>query len=318
MPMLRRPLLAAPALLLAPRAFAQAWPARPIRLVVPFPPGGTTDVVARLIAQRLTGTLGQNVVVENRGGAGGTIGSDNVAKSPADGHHFVVANIASQGVGPSVFPNIPYDAVRDFSYVAMIAEVPSVLAVNVRTPVHDLAEFVALARQRPGLAMGSPGNGSASHVKQVMFTRLARIETTHIPYRGSGPALSDLVAGQLDSLITTTVEAGRNERVRMIAVTSAERLRQWPELRTFAEQGYPDLVAPTWFAIAGPAGVPDSILARMHEEVLAALALPDIAARLDEIGATPQRRSRTALTAFVANEVRRWGELVRSANVTAD
>jgi tripartite-type tricarboxylate transporter receptor subunit TctC len=316
--MLRRPFLAAPALLLAPRAFAQGWPARPIRLVVPFPPGGTTDVVARLIAQRLTATLGQNVVIENRGGAGGTIGSDNVAKSPPDGHAFVVANIASQGVGPSVFPNIPYDALRDFSYVAMIAEVPSVLAVNVRTPVHDLAEFIALARQRPGIAMGSPGNGSASHVKQVMFTRLARIETTHIPYRGSGPALTDLVSGQLDSLITTTVEAGRNERVRMIAVTSAERLRQWPELRTFAEQGFPDLIAPTWFAIAGPAGVPEPILARMHEEVLAALAMPEIAQRLDEIGATPQRRARADLTAFVANEVRRWGEIVRSAGVTAD
>lgn len=316
--MLRRPFLAAPALLLPARAFAQAWPARPIRLVVPFPPGGTTDVVARLIAQRLTTTLGQNVVIENRGGAGGTIGSDNVAKAPPDGHAFVVANIASQGVGPSVFPNIPYDALRDFSYIAMIAEVPSVLAVNVRTPVHDLAEFIAWARQRPGLAMGSPGNGSASHVKQVMFTRLANIQTTHIPYRGSGPALTDLVSGQLDSLITTTVEAGRNERVRMLAVTSATRLRQWPELRTFAEQGYPDLVAPTWFAIAGPAGVPEAILTRMHDEVTAALALPEIAQRLDEIGATPQRRTRAELTAFVANEVRRWGEIVRSAGVTAD
>lgn len=217
-----------------------------------------------------------------------------------------------------MFPNIPCDALRDFSYVAMIAEVPSVLAVNLRTPVHDLAAFIAWARQRPGLAMGSPGNGSASHVKQVMFTRLARIETTHVPDRGSGPALSDLVAGQLDSLLATTVEAGRNERVRMLAVTGAERLRQWPELRTFAEQGFPDLVAPTSFAIAGPAGVPEPIHARMHEEVMAALALPETAQRLDEIGATPQRRSRAEPTAFVANEVRRWGELVRSANVTAD
>jgi tripartite-type tricarboxylate transporter receptor subunit TctC len=312
----RRTLLAAlPLIGVAPSARAQAWPTRPVRVIVPFPPGGTTDVVMRLIAQRLTETLGQPVVVENRAGAGGTIGSDVAAKSPPDGTTFVVANIASQGVGPSVYRTMPYDAVRDFTYVAMVAEVPSVLAVNVNSPARTLAEFVALARQRPGLAVGSPGNGSASHVKQVLLGRLAGIETTHVPYRGSGPALNDLVAGQLDSLITTTVEAGRNERVRMLAVTSAERLANWPDLPTFAELGYRELVASNWFAIAGPAGLPAEVADRMHRETLAALREPAIADRLAQIGATPRPLSRAELSAFVAAEVARWGEIVREAGV---
>ncbi|WP_137123778.1 tripartite tricarboxylate transporter substrate binding protein [Roseomonas sp. HF4] len=312
----RRTLLAAlPALALATPARAQSWPTRPVRVIVPFPPGGTTDVVMRLIAQKLTETLGQPVVVENRAGAGGTIGSDVAAKSPPDGATFVVANIASQGVGPSVYRSMPYDAVRDFTYVAMIAEVPSVLAVNVNSPARTLAEFVALARQRPGIAVGSPGNGSASHVKQVLLGRLAGIETTHVPYRGSGPALNDLVAGQLDSLITTTVEAGRNERVRMLAVTSAERLANWPDLPTFAELGYRELVASNWFAIAGPAGLPAEVADRMHRETLAALREPAIADRLAQIGATPRPLSRAELLAFVAAEVARWGAIVRAAGV---
>jgi tripartite-type tricarboxylate transporter receptor subunit TctC len=314
--MQRRTLLAAlPGLAVASPALAQAWPARPVRVIVPFPPGGTTDVVMRLIAQRLTATLGQPVVVENRAGAGGTVGSDVAAKSPPDGTTFVVANIASQGVGPSVYRAMPYDAVRDFTYVAMIAEVPSVLAVNVESPARTLAEFVALAKQRPGIAVGSPGNGSASHVKQVLLSRLAGIETTHVPYRGSGPALNDLVAGQLDSLITTTVEAGRNDRVRMLAVTSAERLANWPDLPTFAELGYRDLVATNWFAIAGPAGLPAAVADRMHAETLAALREAAIADRLAQIGATPRPLSRADLSAFVAAEVARWGEIVRVAGV---
>jgi len=315
----RRALLAAlPAMALAAPVAAQSWPARPVRVIVPFPPGGTTDVVMRLIAQRLTETLGQPVVVENRAGAGGTIGSDVAAKSAPDGATFVVANIASQGVGPSVYRTMPYDAVRDFTYVAMVAEVPSVLAVNVNSPARTLAEFVALAKQRPGIAVGSPGNGSASHVKQVLLGRLAGIETTHVPYRGSGPALNDLVAGQLDSLITTTVEAGRNDRVRMLAVTSAERLANWPDLPTFAELGYRELVASNWFAIAGPAGLPAEIADRMHRETLAALRDATIATRLAEIGATPRPLSRAELSGFVASEVARWGAIVRAANVRID
>jgi tripartite-type tricarboxylate transporter receptor subunit TctC len=312
----RRALLLLP---LATPALAQApWPARTIRLVVPFPPGGTTDVVARLLTARLSETLGQSVVVENRAGAGGTVGSDVVARSPPDGYMLVVSNIASHGVGPSVYQRLPYDALRDFTHIAMMAEIPSVLAINAARPERSLADFIAWARREPGLRVGSPGNGSSSHVKQELFKRLAGIELTHVPYRGSGPALNDLVAGNLDGLITTLQEAGRNERVRLLAVTAAERHPLWPDLPTFRELGFAPLVASTWFGVSGPAGLPDAIADRLNAEVVAALATPGIAPRLAEIGASASRMTRAAYTAFVAAEIARWAEVVRVSGARVD
>lgn len=316
--MRRRTLLMLPAALLAaPRARAQAWPARAVRLVVPFPPGGTTDFVARLVADRLAAALGQPFVVENRAGAGGTVGSDVVAKSAPDGHTLVVSNVASHGVGPSVYPNVPYDPVRDFAHVALIAEIPSVLVVNAESPIRDLAGFLAAARAKPGgLSVGSPGNGTSSHVKQELLKRAAGIETVHVPYRGSGPMMNDVAAGQIDAMITTLVEAGRNPRFRLLAVTSAERVPGWPEVPTFAERGYPDLVASTWFGLSGPAATPRAVVARLNAEVLAALAVPEIEKALAERGATPRRLSAAGFTAFVAAEVARWGAVVRAAGIT--
>lgn len=317
--MRRRHLLALPATLALPGvAGAQAWPTRPVRMIVPFPPGGTTDVVARLVAQRLSVTLGQSVVIENRAGAGGTLGSDLVAKSPPDGQAFVVSNIASHGVGPSVYRTMPYDSVRDFTHVALMAEVPSVLVVNAASPIRSLADFVAAARARPGISVGSPGNGTSSHAKQEMLKRAAGIETTHIPYRGSGPMMNDLAAGNVDAIITTLVEAGRNERFRLLAVTAAQRVEGWPDVPTFPELGYADLVASTWFGLSGPAGLPAPITARLNAEVLAALAHPDVAPRLVEAGATPRRMSAAEYQAFVATEVRRWAAVVQAAGIRAE
>ena len=317
--MRRRHLLALPATLALPGiAQAQAWPARPVRMIVPFPPGGTTDVVARLVAQRLSVTLGQSFVIENRAGAGGTLGSDLVAKSPPDGQAFVVSNIASHGVGPSVYRAMPYDSVRDFTHVALMAEVPSVLVVNAASPIRSLADFVAAARARPGMSVGSPGNGTSSHAKQEILKRAAGIETTHVPYRGSGPMMNDLAAGNVDAIITTLVEAGRNERFRLLAVTAAQRVEGWPDVPTFPELGYPDLVASTWFGLSGPAGLPAPITARLNAEVLAALAHPDVAPRLVEAGATPRRMSAAEYQAFVAAEVRRWAAVVQAAGIRAE
>jgi tripartite-type tricarboxylate transporter receptor subunit TctC len=312
----RRPLLALPALLAtSSRARAQAWPSRPIRVVVPFPPGGTTDFIARLVSQRLATVLGQNVVIENRAGAGGTLGSDAVAKSPPDGTLLVVSNIASHGVGPSVYQTMPYDSVRDFSHIALMAEIPSVLAVNVASPIRTLADFVAAAKAKPGMTVGSPGNGTSSHAKQVMLGRSAGIETTHVPYRGSGPMMNDLVAGNLDAIITTLVEAGRNERFRLLAVTAPSRVPGWPDVPTFVELGHPSIVASTWFGLSGPAGLPEAVVQRLNAEVLAALATPEIAARLVETGATPRPMTPAQYTAFIAEEVRRWAEVVRIGNI---
>jgi tripartite-type tricarboxylate transporter receptor subunit TctC len=317
--MRRRHLLALPASLALPGiARAQAWPSRPVRMIVPFPPGGTTDVVARLVAQRLSVTLGQSFVIENRAGAGGTLGSDLVAKSPPDGLAFVVSNIASHGVGPSVYRAMPYDSVRDFTHVALMAEVPSVLVVSATSPIRTLADFVAAARARPGMSVGSPGNGTSSHAKQEILKRAAAIETTHVPYRGSGPMMNDLAAGNVDAIITTLVEAGRNERFRLLAVTAAQRVEGWPDVPTFPELGYPDLVASTWFGLSGPAGLPAPITERLNAEVLAALAHPDVAPRLVEAGATPRRMSAADYQAFVAAEVRRWAAVVQAAGIRAE
>jgi tripartite-type tricarboxylate transporter receptor subunit TctC len=317
----RRSILALPALLAAPRiASAQpaGWPARPVRVIVPFPPGGTTDFIARLVTQRLATVFGQGFVIENRAGAGGTVGSDVVAKSPPDGYALVISNIASFGVGPSVYRTMPYDSVRDFSHIALMAEIPSVLAVNAASPIRTLADFIAAAKARPGISIASPGNGTSSHAKQVILQRSAGIETTHIPYRGSGPMMNDLTAGAVEAMITTLVEAGRNERFRLLAVTADARVAGWPDLPTFKELGHPDLVASTWFGLSGPANMPAPLVERLNAEVLAALALPEISARLVETGATPRRMSAAEYTAFIAAEVRRWAEVVRVGNIRAE
>jgi len=321
-PMLRRALLASPALAVlaaGPLRAQGAWPARPVRVVVPFPPGGTTDVIARLVSQRLGTVLGQPFVIENRAGAGGTVGSDLVAKSPPDGHAFVVSNIASHGVGPSVYRAMPYDSLRDFTHVALIAEVPSVLVVNASSPIRSLADFIAAARARPGqVTVASPGNGTSSHAKQEILKRSAGIDTIHVPYRGSGPMMNDVSAGAVDAMITTLVEAGRNERFRLLAVTAASRVEGWPEVPTFVELGHPDLVASTWFGISGPAGLPEPIVARLNAEILSALAHPEIAPRLVETGATPRRMSAAEYTGFVAAEIRRWAAVVQAAGIRAE
>ncbi|NKE46121.1 tripartite tricarboxylate transporter substrate binding protein [Roseomonas frigidaquae] len=306
--------LAAPSL-----AAAQgSYPTRTVRVVVPFPPGGTTDFIARLVCARLTTVFGQTFVVENRAGAGGTLGSDQVAKSPPDGLTLIVSNIASFGVGPSVYRSMPYNSVTDFAHVALMAEIPSVLAVNVSSPIRSLADFITAAKARPGLNVGSPGNGTSSHAKQAILQRSAGIETTHVPYRGSGPMMNDVAGGALESMITTLVEAGRNERFRLLAVTADSRVPGWPDLPTFKELGHPDLVASTWFGLSAPAGTPAPIVNRLNAEVLAALATPEITARLIETGATPRRMTAPEYSAFVAAEVRRWAAVVQQAGIRLD
>ena len=315
--MLRRTALA----LLATPALAQAaWPlGRPIRIVVAFPPGGGTDIIGRIAAQRLGPALGAQVVVENRPGAGGTLGTDVVAKSPPDGFTLLLSNIASNGVAAGVYRALPYDPATAFTHIALLADTPSALSVNVASPVQNLADYLALARRTPGgLAIGSPGNGSSSHVLGATLARLAGVALTHVPYRGSNPALTDLVAGQLDSAITTLAETLHNPRLRRLAVTSAERIPLAPEIATFAELGFPAMTAPTWFGLSAPAGLPDAIADRLHAECMAFLAAPEVVERLNALVALPGRLSRPAYQAFVAAEIRRWTEQARAANATAE
>jgi len=305
---------------LATPALAQtAWPlGRPIRIIVPFPPGGATDIVGRIAAQKLGPALGAQVVVENRPGAGGTLGTDLVARAPPDGYTLLLSNIASNGVAAGVYRALPYNPLTDFTHIALLADTPSVLSVNVRSPAQDLAGFLALARRQGGLSLGSPGNGSSSHVLGATLARLTGAPLEHIPYRGSNPALTDLVAGQLDAAITTMAETLHNPALRLLASTAPARVPMAPNLPTFAELGFPQMTAPTWFGLSAPAGLPDAIADRLHAECMAFLAAPDVTERLNALVALPGALSRPAYQAFVTAEVRRWTEQARAASATAE
>lgn len=303
-------------LALAAPASAQA---RPIRLVVPFPPGGTADILARLAAREMEAALSQPVVVENRPGAGATLGSDLVAKSAPDGTTLLLSNIASQGIAPAVLPSIPYDSLRDFTHIALVAAVPSGVVVSARSPYRTLAELLAAARARPGaIRFGSNGNGTSSHAKLEILNRAAGVQITHVPYRGSQPAVTDIIAGTIEGLIAAVPDVGRNEGLRMLAVTTPERLPRWPDVPCMAELGFPTLVASNWFGISGPAGMNAEVADRLNAAIRAGLATPAMAERLADLGAAPNQLDRAAFTAQVATDIARWAEIVRTANIRAD
>jgi tripartite-type tricarboxylate transporter receptor subunit TctC len=311
--MLRRSLLLAT---LATPALAQA---RPLRLIVPFPPGGTVDILGRLVQPEMEQRLGQTVVVENRPGAGGMIGSDVVAKSPADTPVLVISNIASHGVGAAVNRTMPYDPLRDFTHVGLIAAVPTALAVSATGRFTTLAQFIDEARARPGaVRVGSSGNGTTGHAKTEMLARAAGVELIHVPYRGSTPASIDVIGGQTEGVMAAVPDVGRNDRLRLLAITSSERATRWPDVPTFKELGFPTLEANNWFGLSGPAGMDAGLAARINAALVAALATPAMAQRLTDLGTAPNRMSPADYTALVASELPRWARIVQEANIRAD
>lgn len=316
----RRSLLAAAALALPAPSLAQAWPARPVRIILTLGPGSTMDVITRLVTAQVSAALGQQFVVEPRPGAGGTIAGDAVAKATPDGYTLGVFSVQSHAVAPSVYPAVPYDTTRDFAHIAMLAELPLVLGVSAASPIRSLDDFVIAARARGGLTVGTNGNGSSAHATIERFRRLAGISLTHVPYRGSNaPAVADVIAGRLDAFIPSMPDVAGNDRIRLLAISLPQRLANWPEAPTFREQGFPDMVSSVWISLGAPAGLPDSIADRLHGEVQAALARPEVAHRLAELGSGPNRGlSRAALTAHVSQESARWGEVVRTANIRAE
>ena len=303
----------------AQSAFGQAWPAKPIRLVVPFPPGGTGDLLGRLAARDMQGALGQPVVVENRAGAGGAIGSDAVAKSEPDGYTLILSNIASQAIGPAVNTKLPYDPVKDFTHIGLIAAVPSGIMVAANSPYATLGALLDKARSAPGaVRFGSNGNGTSSHAKLEILKRVARVDITHVPYKGSAPATADLIGGQIEGLIAAVPDVGRNERLRMLAVTTEKRAARWPNVPTVGELGLAPLTASNWFGISGPAGMPAAVADRINAALVAALNAPELAEKLRDLGAEPNRMSRAEYSAMVAADVARWADIVRAANIRAD
>ncbi len=316
----RRAILAAP--LALPATAQPAWPERQIRWVVPFPPAGTADILSRILSERIAPRLGQPVVVENRAGAGGTLAATIVAQARGDAHTVMVSNFAPHGVSPSLFANLTYDAVADFTHLAMLGALPMVIAVNPALPAANIQEFLALARARGNaLSMAYGGNGTASHLIGLTFHRAANIAPTFVPYRGAGPALVDVLAGTVNCIIETLPAAIghiRAGRLRALAVSSAARSAALPEVPNFAEIGLGAATGVNWFGFCGPAGMPAAVQVRWLDELRAALAIPEVQARLTEMGVEGTSLDPAATSGFVRAEVARWREVVRANNVTAD
>ncbi|MBL8377543.1 MAG: tripartite tricarboxylate transporter substrate binding protein [Burkholderiales bacterium] len=305
-------------------SFAQdgKWPARPIRLVVTFPPGGTSDLVARLIGPKLSAALGQQVVVENRPGAGGIVGADAVAKAAPDGYTLVVSTVGSHGIGPTLNRNIRYDAVADFNHLALIGAVPHVLLVNPKFPARTLAELVAAARAQPGkISYGSGGSGSINHVTGELFRARAGIDMVHVPYKGSGAAITDLrgftIPVAVDAL-PANLGLIRSGELRALAITSRERSPLAPEVPTFIEQGFADVVADNWIGISGPAKLPEDIARRLTAETEKVVAQADVRDKLREWGMAINLRTGADFTSFVRADIARWRPVIIASGAQID
>ena len=299
----------------------QSYPAKPVRLVLPYPPGGGTDIVARPLAQLISANMGQQMVVENRGGAGGNIGMDYVAKAAADGYTLVFAITAQLAVNPSLYPKLPYDLLRDYAPISLLGIAPYVLTVHPALPVKSVKELVALARAKPDdLRFGSGGNGSGAHLAGAMLNALANVKMVHVPYKGGGPAMVDLVAGQLQlSYLTYTSSNSfiRAGRLRALGVTTAKRSAALPDMPAIAESipGYDSAV---WYGVLAPAGTPAEIIARLNREFLAALKNNEVRQRLlteafEPIGTPPEE-----LGAYMKSEIARWAKLVKATGTRID
>jgi tripartite-type tricarboxylate transporter receptor subunit TctC len=308
--------------LVATQAWSQSWPAKPVKIIVPFAPGGTADTLGRIVAQKLTEHLKSSFIVENRPGAGGALGSELASNAPPDGYTLVVSGIASHVIAPLLPQGTPYDPVKDFTHIALFGGPPAVLAVHPSVKAKDLREFVALAKSKPGaLSYGSPGNGTQGQLVAELFKQRAGIDVVHVPYKGASGAVADLIAGHIPAVSTTLTTAAsqiRAGRARGLAISAASRLADFPDLPTYAEMGYPDLVATVWFSLSGPANLPPDIVQRLNAEVNRALELPEVRERLKPEGIVPQRMSAKEFSAFVADEVRRWGPAVRASGAKND
>lgn len=306
--------------LLAIPAYSQ-YPARPIRLVVPFPPGGGTDTMARGIAPKLSEFLGQQVVPENRGGAGATIGAEIAAKSPPDGYTLMLATITN-AIGATLYTKLNYDLVRDFSPITQLATTPHVLVVHPSVPVKTVKEFTALAKSRPGqLAYSSSGSGSAAHLAGELFSSLTGTKMVHVPYKGGGPSMIALVGGEVSVCFATMPSAVgyvRNGRLRGIAVTTDKRSPSMPDLPTIAETGVKGYEAGSWYGLSAPAGTPKEIINRVHAETIKVMALPEVKDRLTNTGFEIVTSNPEQFAAFTRNEIQKWGKLVKATGLKAD
>jgi tripartite-type tricarboxylate transporter receptor subunit TctC len=301
---------------------AQTWPAKPVKVIVPFAPGGTADTLGRLVSAKLAESFQQAFVVENRPGAGGALGSELVAKAAPDGYTLVVSGVASHVVAPALPRGVPYDPLRDFTHVALFGGPPAVLVVNPEVPAKTLGEFVALLKQHPNqYSYGSPGNGTHGQLVLELFKQLAHVSIQHVPYKGGSGPITDVMAGHIAAASTTlSTAAGQIHagRARALAVSSGSRLPDYPDVPTYAEAGYKDLIATIWFGLSGPAGLPAPVVARVNTEVRKALEAPEVRERLRPEGIEPGRMDAAEFTAFIAEEIKRWAPVVRASGAAND
>ena len=301
-------------------AYAQSYPSKPIRMVVPFAAGGPTDVYARSVGQELSRILGQPVIVDNKPGAGGNLGADFVAKSAPDGYNIVLGAVGAFAVNMTLYPKMPYDVLRDFAPVSLIAIVPMMLVVNPALPVKTPRDLVELAKARPGqLTYGSAGNGTSVHMSTEMFKALTGIDMVHVPYKGVAPAMTDLIGGQLQLMFsdaTSAIPHAKSGKVRPVAVT--RRIEVMPEIPTFAELGYAGYDPTVWYGVFAPAGTPRDIVVKLNGAIAKALQAPEVRERLISQGANPVSNSPEEFTAFVRDEIARWGKVVKASGARVD
>ena len=303
-------------------AGAQDFPTKPIRLIVPYPPGGTADAVGRMLAEQLSRELGQNVVVDNRSGSGGMIGAEAVSKAAPDGYTLLLGLNGPISINPAIRTSMPYDPLKDFAPVTLICEIPGLLGVPANLPVHNIDELVAMERKKPGsVSFASMGTGTTGHLTGELLNVLSKTQTTHVPYRGTSQAMGDLLSGRVQytfDLPTVLIPQQQAGTLRIIAAAAPKRLADLPNVPTVAEEGYPTLVYSTWVGMLAPAGTPRAVLERLNAANTRILADPEVQKKLAAFGATPGGVSLDAYKAYLAAEIAKWKDVAQRANVVVD
>jgi tripartite-type tricarboxylate transporter receptor subunit TctC len=309
---------------LAPTApgVAQNYPDRVVRIVNPYPPGGSVDVMARLLAQKLGENLGQQFIVENRSGGGGNTGSDSVAKAEPDGYTLLFTAPGPLTVNQTLYSKLTFDPATDFAPIALFATAPIVLIVNPGVPANNVQELIALARKEPGkINFASAGNGTTNHLSGELFKSMAKVDIVHVPYRGAGPAMNDLIGGHVQmffDLMPVVLPQVTTGKVRALGAAGASRASSLPDVPTIAEQGVPGFDASSWYGLVAPAKTPEPVLAKLREEVAKALKTPDMVARIRELGSEPGAAFGKDFGAFMAAETKKWAEVIRASGAKAD
>jgi tripartite-type tricarboxylate transporter receptor subunit TctC len=306
----------------APAVAQGTYPTKPVRLVVPFPAGGTTDILARAVAQKLSETWGQPVIVDNRPGAGGNIGSELVAKSPPDGYTLLMGTVGTHAINPSLYAKMPYDHVKDFTPVILVAGVPNVLVVTLSLPVNSVQELIAYGKANPNkLNFASSGNGTSIHLSGELFRTMTGVQMTHVPYKGSAPALTDLIGGQVQLMfdnLPSSLQFIKAGKLRALAVTSAERSSALPDLPTLSESGLAGFEASSWFGVLAPAGTPRDIVTKLNGAIAAWLASPDAKEKLAAQGAIAAGGPPDAFVKHIADESAKWAKVVKASGAHVD